>query len=263
MNENDLKKFVAFTKDLLNSIKDKQEYAWFIKLYQEEIANSFFNSQPLSSISITNKFDVVTEKDIIRVKAYLNFIDRKSINYGKEFYEDVKDIELKKVLVRDFKEMKTAIANNDIIEFGRRLSLQIENIYNASLTNIKAHELISSNKATFSNINFKWNETPNSYDYDFYKSFFVFDKVKNDMIPVELSKISFNTKSIFLFSYFNFKVNKYNLDDIYFLRNKGSHRDKLSETDMEKLKKIFNRFDYNYSYYHKVLFDIKNNINNI
>ncbi len=263
MNENDLKKFIAFTKDLLNSIKDKQEYAWFIELYKEEIANSFINSQSTSSIPIISKFDAITEQDIIRVKAYLNFIDKKAVNYGKEFYKDVKDIELKKVLVRDFKEMKTAIANNDIIEFGRRLSLQIENIYNASLSNLDIHNLINSNKPFYSKVPFQWNEKSNIYDYDFFKSFFVFDNIKKDFVPVELSKVSFNTKSVFLLNYFKFRVNKFNLDDIYFLRNKGSHRDKLSEKESDNLKNIFDRFDSNYSFYFKVLFDIKKNITNI
>lgn len=263
MNENDLKKFIAFTKDLLNTLKDKQEYAWFIELYKKEIANKFFNYQANSSIPITNKFDAITEQDVIRVKAYLNFIDRNAINYGKEFYKDVNDIELRKFLVRDFKEMKTAFANNDIIEFGRRLSLQIENIYNASLTNLDIHKLISANKSFYSKVSFQWNEKSKIYDYDFFNSFFVFDKLKKEFVPVELSKVSFNTKSVFLLNYFHFIVNKFNIDDIYFLRNKGSHRDKLSEKESEKLNIIFSRFDSNYSFYYKVLFEIKNNITNI
>jgi hypothetical protein len=263
MNESNLKKFVEFTKDLLNSVKDNPEYSWFVDLFNSEIINGIFKLQNTPLNPIANKFDAITEQDINRVKSYLNFIDRKAINYGKEFYKDIVDNALRRDLINDFKDMKIALINDDIIEFGRKLSLQIENMYNASLTNISVHKLINENKALYSKIPFKWSEMSNSYDYDFYKSFFYYDKEKRDMMPVELSKISFNTKSVFLLNYFNFKVNKSNLDDIYFLRNKGSHRDRLSEIDTEKLNKIFNRFDGNYSYYHKVLYEIKNNIKNI
>lgn len=263
MNENDLKKFIAFTKDLLNSIKDKQEYAWFIGLYKEEIINSFFNNQAILSPTIPNKFNIISEQDVKRVKAYLNFIDRKAINYGKQFYGDIKDLKLKKTLISDFKEMKVAIANNDIIEFGRRMSLQIENIYNASLSSLDVHKLIESNKPLYSKISFQWNAKAKIYDFDFTKSFFYFDKEEGKTLPVELSRVSFNTKSVFLLNHFNFIVNKFNIDDIYFLRNKGSHRDKLTEEESEKLNMIFTRFDSNYSFYYKVLFEIKNKITNI
>ena len=263
MNENDLKKFVAFTKDLLNSIKDKQEYAWFVELYKEEIIKSFFNSQSTSSIPIKSKFDAITEHDIIRVKSYLNLIDRKAIPSGKEFYKDVNDIELRKNLVKDFKEMKIALVNNDIIEFGRRLYLQIENIFNSSLINLDIHNLIHSNMSLYSKVSFQWHAKNKPYDFNFYKSFFIFDNVENKIVPVELSKVSFNTKSVFLLNHFNFTVNKFNLDDIYFLRNKGSHRDSLSEKESDKLREIFDRFDTNYSFYFKVLYDIKNKITNI
>jgi len=63
--------------------------------------------------------------------------------------------------------------------------------------------------------------------------------------------------------YFNYSVNKFNIDDIYFLRNKGSHRGTLNEDEKNKLQSIFNDFDKNYSFYHKVLFDVVNGIKNI
>lgn len=263
MNENDLKKYISFTKDILKSVKENQEYSWFIEMFRKEIVNDFFNNQNKISTAQTNKFDIITEQDVRRVKAYLNFIDRKAINFGNEFYGDIKDLKLKKTLVADFKEMKVAIANNDIIEFGRRMSLQIENIYNASLSNLDVHKLIKSNKSFYSKVSFQWNAKANIYDYDFTKSFFNFDKKKGETLPVELSRISFNTKSVFLLNHFNFIVNKFNIDDIYFLRNKGSHRDKLTEKESEKLKMIFTRFDSTYSFYYKVLFEIKNKITNI
>ncbi len=263
MNDNDLKKYVSFTKDILNYVKDNQEYSWFIEMFRNEIVNNFFNNQNGISTAQTNKFDIISEQDVRRVKAYLNFIDRKAINYGKEFYGDIKELKLKKTLITDFKEMKVAIANNDIIEFGRRMSLQIENIYNASLTSLDVHKLIKSNKPFYSKVSFQWSPKANIYNYDFTKSFLYFDIKEGKTLPVELSRVSFNTKSVFLLNHFNFIVNKFNIDDIYFLRNKGSHRDKLTEEESEKLKRIFTCFDRNYSFYYKVLLEIKNKITNI
>lgn len=262
MNENDLEKFVDFTKDLLNSLKDKQEYAWFIELYREKVIKSFFNSQSTSSIPISSKFDAITEQDIIRIKSYLNFIDRKAINYGKEFYKDVKDIELKKVLVRDFKEMKTAISNNNIIEFGRRLSLQLENIFNFSLKTLNVHTLIGENQQYYSSVRPNWTNYKGN-PFNFYNSFFHFNEKTNQLEEVEISKISFNTKSIFLSIHFNYQVNSKNIKDIYFLRNKGSHRNQLTQEEVQQLNQILKDFDKNYSYYYKLLFDVLNGIQNI
>lgn len=260
MNENDLKKFISFTKDLLNSIKDKQEYAWFMELYKDEIANNFFNSQTISSIPITNKFDAITEQDIIRVKAYLNFIDRKAINYGKEFYKNIIDKGLRESLIDDFKEMKIAIKNDNLIEFGRRLCLQIENIFNYSLKSLNVHLLISNNPQYYRAVTPNWN---NANPINFYNSFFSINRTTNQLEPVELSKVSFNTKSIFLSIHFNYQVNTRNIKDLYFLRNKGSHRDQLNQQETQQLNQIINDFDKNYSFYYKVLFDVVKGIRNI
>jgi hypothetical protein len=254
MNENDLKKFIAFTKDLLNSTKDKQEYAWFIELYKEEIANRFFNSQAILSIPNTNKFDAITEKDIIRVKSYLNFIDRKAINYGKVFYKNIQSTELKAKLIEDFKEMKIALMQDDIIEFGRRVCLQVENIFNCSLNALNIHNLILGNLAYYQNLQPNWSQRP----FNFHQSFF-----DRNGQPVELSKVSFNTKSVFLSIHFNYQVNARNIKDLYFLRNKGSHRDQLSPQETQQLNQLIKDFDKNYSFYYKVLFDVVNGIQNI
>jgi|GEM_PF-5003724 len=262
MNENDLKKFIAFTKDLLNSIKDKQEYAWFMELYKDEIANSFFNSQSIPSIPITSKFDAITEQDIIRVKAYLNFIDKKAVNYGKEFYKNIIDNELRKSLIADFKEMKIALKNDDIIEFGRRLSLQLENIFNYSLSSLDVHTLISLNPQQYTSVIPDW-QNYNGNPFNFYNSFFSFNRNTNQSEPVELSKVSFKTKSIFLSIHFNYQVNAKNINDLYFLRNIGSHRGQLNQHEIQQLNQIIKDFDKNFSYYYKVLFDVVNGIPNI
>lgn len=261
MNEEDLRKFIEFTKTLLTQLQGQNEYAWFFESFNLEIVNSFFQNG--ANTSGLDKFQSITESDVGRIKAYLSFVDKKALNYGKEFYKDIVEDNLRKELIKDFKAMKIALKNEDIMEFGRRLSLQIENIYNYSLSELNVHELIHSNKDFYSKVPFKWSERAKSYDYDFFKSFYSFNKELKVYSPVELSKVSFNTKSVFLMHYFNYSVNKFNIDDIYFLRNKGSHRGTLNEDEKNKLQSIFNDFDKNYSFYHKVLFDVVNGIKNI
>lgn len=262
MNENDLKKYISFTKDILNSVKDDQEYSWFIEMFQNEIVNHFFNNQTGLSTAIANKFDIISEQDVSRVKAYLNFIDKKAINYGKEFYKNISDIELKKSLINDYKEMKVAIKNDNIIEFGRRLCLQIENIFNFSLKSLDVHNLISGNSQYYRSVRPNWNNW-NGNPFNFYNSFFSMNRNTNQSEPTELTKVSFNTKSIFLSIHFNYQVNSRNIRDLYFLRNKGSHRDLLTQQELQQLNQLLKDFDKNYSYYHKVLFDIVNGIQNI
>lgn len=261
MKEEDLRKFIEFTKTLLSQLHGKADYAWFFQSFTLEIVKAFFQNG--TNTTGLDKFQNITESDVGRIKAYLNFVDKKALNYGKEFYKDITEDNLKKELIKDFKAMKIALKNEDIVEFGRRLSLQIENIYNYSLSKLNVHDLIHSNKDFYSKVPFKWSERAKSYDYDFFKSFYFLNQELKDYSPVELSKVSFNTKSVFLMFHFKFSANKFNLDDIYFLRNRGSHRGTLNENEKNKLQSIINDFDKNYSYYHKVLFDVVNGIPNI
>ncbi|NMA64797.1 MAG: hypothetical protein GX957_00960 [Clostridiaceae bacterium] len=260
MNEGDLRKFIEFTKTLLTQLHGNTDYAWFFKSFNLEVVNNFF--QNTSYNNGLDKFQSITKSDIGRIKAYLNFIDKKAYNYGKVFYQNISDNNLKAELIKDFKEMKIALKNDDIIEFGRRLSLQLENIFNFSLNSLDVHALISANYQQYQSVTPNW---PNykGNPFNFYNSFFSITKNKNQYEPVELSRVSFNTKSIFLSIHFNYQVNARNIKDIYFLRNKGSHRDQLSQNDQQTLNRIISDFDKNYSFYHKVLFDVVYGIPNI
>ena len=130
MNEEDLRKFIEFTKTLLTQLHGDPEHSWFFESFNLEIVNSFF--QIGNNTTGLEKFQSITESDVNRIKAYLSFIDKKALNYGKVFYQNISDANLKTELIKDFKEMKIALKNDDIIEFGRRLSLQLENILVAS-----------------------------------------------------------------------------------------------------------------------------------
>jgi hypothetical protein len=257
MNEEDLRKFIEFTKILLTQLHGKNEYKWFFESFNLEIVNSFFKIG--SHTSGLDKFQSITESDIDRIKAYLSFIDKKALNYGKVFYQTISDIILKNELIKDFKEMKVALKNDNIIEFGRTLSLQIENIFNFSLRQLDVHNLILNKLEYYQAVQPSWAVTP----FDFFKSFFKYNNKTQQYEHLELSYVTFKTKSIFLSIEFNYKVDVKALDDIYFLRNKGSHRDQLSIIEKQELQRIIADFDKNYSRYYKVLFDIVNGIPNI
>lgn len=257
MNEEDLRRHIEFTKSLLGQLQGNRDYSWFFESFYHEIVNGFFQNgnTPL----VMDKFQNITESDVSRIKAYLNFIDKKALNYGKVFYQNISDTNLKMELITDFKEMKIALKNDNLIEFGRRLSLQLENIFNFSLNNLDVHNLILSDPTFYRSVTPPWPRDP----FNFYNSFFKRNRNTNQDEPVELSRVSFNTKSIFLLIHFNYQVNSKNIKDIYFLRNKGSHRDQLSQNDQQILDRILTEFDKNYSFYYKVLFDIVNGIPNI
>ena len=260
MNEEDLRKFIEFTKTLLTQLHGNTDYAWFFESYNLEIVKSFFQNG--TNTTGLDKFQSITESDVGRIKAYLSFIDKKALNYGKVFYQNISDNNLKAELIKDFKEMKIALKNDDIIEFGRRLSLQLENIFNFSLSSLDVQNLVSANAQQYRSVTPNW---PNyrGTPFNFYNSFFSFSRNTNQHEPVELSRVRFKTKSIFLSIHFNYQVNAQNINQIYFLRNKGSHRDQLSQQDQQTLDQIISDFDKNYSFYHKVLFDVVNGIPNI
>jgi len=257
MNEEDLRKFIEFTKTLLSQFHGNNDYIWFFESFNSEIVNRFFQNG--TNTNGLDKFQSITESDIVRIKAYLSFIDKKALNYGKVFYQNISDNNLKLELIKDFKEMKVALKNENIIEFGRTLSLQIENIFNFSLRQLDVHNLILSNLVHYQSVQPPWAANP----FDFYKSFFKLNNTTRQYEPLELSYIKFKTKSIFLSIEFNYKVDVKALDDIYFLRNKGSHRDQLSNSEKQDFERIINDFDKNYSRYYKALFDIVNGIPNI
>lgn len=257
MNEEDLRKFIEFTKTLLTQLQGQNEYAWFFESFNLEIVNSFFQNG--NNPIVLDKFQNITDSDVNRIKAYLNFIDKNAFKYGREFYRNINNGDLKKELIKDFKAMKIALKNENIIEFGRMLSLQIENIFNFSLRQLNVHNLILTNLAHYKALQPAWAAKP----FDFYKSFFRYNNITNQYEPLDLSYVNFKTKSIFLSIEFNYRVDVKALDDVYFLRNKGSHRDQLSQQEIVELERIISEFDKNYSRYHKVLYDILNGIPNI
>jgi hypothetical protein len=103
MNEEDLRKFIEFTKNLLTQLHGNTDYAWFFESFNLEVVNNFFQNG--INTNGLDKFQSITESDVGRIKAYLRFIDKKALNYGKEFYQNISDNNLKRELIKDFKEL--------------------------------------------------------------------------------------------------------------------------------------------------------------
>ncbi len=157
----------------------------------------------------------------------------KKIIESKKLNETDKAIDINS-FARAFKEIKIALIHDDIIEFGRRLCLQVENIFNYSLSALNIHNLILGSLVYYQNLQPFWAQRP----FNFHQSFF-----DRNGHPVEISKVSFNTKSIFLTIHFNYRITVERLNELYFLRDIGSHRNQLTLQEIQDLENIKNSFD--------------------
>lgn len=257
MEDSDLKDYIDFSKKLLYNVQNSQNKNWFNTLFKKEIINRFFKNQ--NENNQFDKFNSLTENDVLRIKAYLNFIDRKAQTKGKIFYDNISNEKLKIELIKDFKEMQIVLKNDDVKEFGRFVFMQIENMFNFSLKDLNVYKKIDSNKEYYMSVKPKW------WNYDpinFYDSFFYYDKKIMDYKEKNITYVPFKTKSLFLCYYFDFKINPYILSKVTSLRNMSSHRIIDDETNSE-LQKIVSSFDEDYSDYYKLLETIRVNITNI
>lgn len=245
MTEKKLKKFIEITEDLFASIQEKEDNSWFFPLYEKQIVNRFFSLR--QSNGSFRKFDSISEKDVLRIKKHLNFIDRQAAKSGRLFYQEVTNCQLQKTLVEHYKEMKIALKQENFLEFGRRACLQVECMFNFALNKLDAHALVAGDIALFSSFQPDWAHKP----YNFYRAFF-----DGEGQPRTLSAVSFILKSIFLSIYFEYFVDGRHLKDLYFLRNKCSHEGPLFADEVERLEQIQVNFDANYTSYHKVLHDV-------
>lgn len=208
-----------------------QLFTALIKHIDEKNGNSEFSSSLINAIKSSNelsKSDLNTEiitliNDIKRTKYFLKTIDKNDWIEGFKYYEKIRFPELKMELVKDFKEMKIAERQNDILEFGRYLSLQLENGLNTVIEILNGHELV--------------NREPGKYKSKFYDlkngsfSFFQLNKETKQMENKEIKSISFLSKVFFAETYYGFKVFWTPINEIIALRNKASHRGKENERE--------------------------------
>lgn len=202
----------------------------------EKNGNSDFSISLINSIQASNNFfqsDLNTEvfkliNDIKRTKYFLKNIDKNDWIEGFRYYDKISFPELKMELVKDFKEMKIAERQNDLLEFCRHLSLQLENAINTVIDILNGHNLII--------------ENPQKYKSQYYDlkngsfSFFQTNRQTKQMENKEIKNISFLSKVFFVETYYGLKVYWTPINEIVAIRNKASHRVKEIEREIEIIK---------------------------
>lgn len=225
---------------LLPHLIDLNENEWFKKRLYNEVLIKYY---PQNSVYRVDEDSLLRDDEVNRIRAYMKLIDKKALNYGKVFYKDIKDSQLKKQLVSDFRLMKIALRGDDILEFGKFMAMQLENVYNYSLRKIDVCTQVKNNPNLY-----KAYPNPNkpTQPYNIFDNFV--DKNNNDK---KLESISLKSRGFFCQLYYKIKVYYPALDDIYFLRNKASHRGPSTPEDLNRLREIFDDFDIQYSNYFK------------
>lgn len=158
--------------------------------------------------------------DLKRSKSFLRTIDRNIWKEGIKYYSIIKFTDLKLELIQDYKEMKIADKNDDIIEFTRRLVMQLENCLNAICLIKNAHDFIKSSPNTFRNSNSDLLKG----EYSFFNS---------DGTPKQLSKISIHSKIFFAKQLYDIKYSYSDMSQMITIRNKSSHRGENTEREKE------------------------------
>jgi len=191
--------------------------------------------------------------DIKRTRFFLKNIDKNNFVEAQKFYQHIRDKELRKKLIIDYKEMKTALMLNDILEYARRKTIQLERCFDYIIEQTNAWEVVLKS---------------DSYDLIsiragiFTKEFRVKDGFfKKDWqnpgttVRKDVSEIEFKHKALYCFTYYSYDFITYNqwsnFEDLYFLRNKASHAS-TTEKDHNRLIKIIEKFPERNIYYNKM-----------
>lgn len=203
---------------LLSEIKKGGGNDWF----WDEIYKSYCKNKVNNPVVIESDFDKVLQ-DLRRTKSYLQSIDKTSWLEGIIYHEKIKFPELKIELVSDYKEMKIAEKQNDIIEYTRRLVMQLENCLNSVCQVVNAYEVI---KATPEKFKDKKSNLL-SGDYAF------FDKEGKEK---PLAIISIQSKVFFVNQFYQLRYSYSDIQEMIVLRNNSSHRGKLKTWDAEVIK---------------------------
>jgi hypothetical protein len=158
--------------------------------------------------------------DLKRSKYYLKSIDRNIWKEALNYYSSILFTDLKLELIHDYKEMKIADKSDDIIEFTRRIVMQLENCLNAICILLKSHELIKLSPEKYRNTG-----TDLLYgEFSFFNS---------DGSSKQLSKISIQSKIFFAKQYYEIKYSFSDMSQMITIRNKSSHRGEYSEREKE------------------------------
>lgn len=238
---------------LLPALLEAKGNEWFKDELYNQVVLKYY---PLSNFNQGTIGPNLQNDEVIRLRAYFKLVDKKALNYGREFYKQVTDQTLKKQLIQDFREMKIALRGDDIVGFGRFMGLQMENCFNFILNKIDVWSYVIQNNHEEIRIGL----------YPPIKLFNIFmenDRYTNSYKNKKLDKVPLNYKLEFFYKFYSCKPAYDIIHDIFFLRNKGSHRGILSSDDQRKLDRIMNGFDKNISMYYSNFEEIISKMNDL
>lgn len=210
-----LNKLVLFIRDIARDPDNK----WVV----DQILTDFGNKQSPNIIDPEITKDILS--DIKRTRYYLKSIDKSIHNEAINYYSNIKDTSLKNKLVVDYKEMRSADKQDDLLEYARRLVLQLENLLNWTCQKLDAHQQIINNPNKYQAPNIDLNSGPYSF----------FDTKGNKK---SLKKIDISVKINFCKLHFNINYNFYLMNELVLIRNAASHRGILDQKELIKIENV-------------------------
>jgi hypothetical protein len=156
--------------------------------------------------------------DIKRSRHYLRNIDKNTWKEAFTYYSSIKYTDVKIELIHDYKEMKIADKNDDIIEYTRRIVMQLENCLNAICHITNAYEKIKLSPDRFRSTSTDLVRG----DYSFFLP---------DGTPKQYSKISIQSKVFYAKQLYDIKYSYPDMTEMITIRNKSSHRGEYSEKE--------------------------------
>lgn len=224
-------KKLAFILSVLQSLPTDNDTESFWREVAKLAGNAI--SKDKSNI-VGDWFSAITVEDIHRIKQYLTLRDRILKINAKRFYEKIRDPDLKRELILDFREMKVALLDNDMLEYGRRMAVQLECCFNKVLISTDAWAEVNKNPSRYIE---ERGSLSNRYSFD------LSNKLFNNGVNKKISEIEFITKYEYAQMYHKFKANKIfiNLNilrDIKFIRDKSSHRGEATTEEIDRLERL-------------------------
>lgn len=214
INKDTLLKLAAFIEEIANNA----EYEWFNNLLISKL-HSIKNATINHSLS---EFDIIIE-ELKRTKYFLKNIDKTYWLEARNFYTNVIDDTVRLSLMIDYKEMKVAEIENNIVEFTRRLVMQLENGVSYACNKLDAHKHILKDPEKYKNKN------TNLRNGEF--SFF-----NNDGSNKPTNKVNLPSKVFFLKQYYGFNYNFIIFNEMITIRNKSSHRGEMNDMEIKVLQ---------------------------
>lgn len=211
-------KKLAFVLSILKSLPADNDTESFWREVAKIAGNAV--SKDKSEV-VGDWFSAITIEDIHRIKQYLTLRDKILRSNARKFYRRVIDKSLKHQLMVDFQAMKLALIDNDSLEYGRRLGMQLENCFSYVMVKTDA-----------------WTVVNTDDQYLGIKKFFY-----KDGIRVRLGLITMPIKRSYCERYYGFVGRKVfyankSFDDVVFLRNQASHRGSASTDEKARFSEI-------------------------